>query len=227
MKKAFILEPILVVPDLNREMQMEADISDYTTEGVLLVKCKDGKWRPVVFISKLMNLAKRNYKIHNKEILAVIRYLEAQRHYLEETRVQFEIWIDHKNLQYFMTSQKLNYRQVKQTLYLFRFNFVLEHIPGKSMEKADGLSKRSNQQKEVENNNEDRKLIKPEWIQKEVRQEKKMLIEKKNHRGILVQTLLPSYHQSRNIIKYQQYVTNLQKWPISSLLQRKHQQKDQ
>jgi len=56
---------------------MEADISDYTTEGVLLVKCEDGKWRPVVFISKLMNLAKRNYKIHNKEILAVIRYLEA------------------------------------------------------------------------------------------------------------------------------------------------------
>jgi len=32
----------------------------------------------------------------------------------------------------------------------------------------------------VENNNEDRTLIKPEWIQKKVRQEKKILIEKKS-----------------------------------------------
>jgi len=41
------------------------------------VKYEDGKWRPVAFISKLINPTKRNYKIHNKEILAVIRYLEA------------------------------------------------------------------------------------------------------------------------------------------------------
>ena len=77
MKKAFTLEPVLAVPDLNREMQVEADVSDYATGGVLSVKCEDGKWRPVAFISKSINPTERNYKIHNKEILAVIRYLEA------------------------------------------------------------------------------------------------------------------------------------------------------
>jgi len=41
------------------------------------VKYEDGKWRPVVFISKLMNPTEKNYKIHNKEILALIRCLEA------------------------------------------------------------------------------------------------------------------------------------------------------
>ena len=50
MKKAFTLEPVLAVPDLNREMQVEADVSDYATGGVLSVKCEDGKWRPVAFI---------------------------------------------------------------------------------------------------------------------------------------------------------------------------------
>ena len=40
----------------------------------------------------------RNYKIHNKEILAVIRCLETWRYYLEEVKMQFEIWTDHKNL---------------------------------------------------------------------------------------------------------------------------------
>jgi len=72
-------------------MQVKADASDYTIEGVLLVKYEDGKWRPVAFIFKSINLTERNYEIHDKEILAVIRCLEAWRYYLEEVKVQFEI----------------------------------------------------------------------------------------------------------------------------------------
>ena len=89
---------------------MEADASNYATGGVLLTKCEDGKWRLVAFTSKSLNATEQNYKIYNKEILAVIQFLEAWRHYLEGTKMEFEIWTDHKNLQYFMTSQKLNQR---------------------------------------------------------------------------------------------------------------------
>jgi len=46
-------------------------------------------------------------------MLAVIRYLEAWRHYLEGAKLEFEIWTDHKNLQYFIMSQKLNHRQAR------------------------------------------------------------------------------------------------------------------
>jgi len=60
-----------------------------------------------------LNATERNYKIYDKEILAVIRYLEAWRYYLEGAKLEFEIWTDHKNLQYFMTNQKLNHRQVR------------------------------------------------------------------------------------------------------------------
>jgi len=41
-----------------------------------------------------------------------------------------------------MMSQKLNHRQARWALYLSQFNFALKHVPGKSMEKADGLSRR-------------------------------------------------------------------------------------
>ena len=109
----------------------------------------------MAFISKLLNTIERNYKIHDKEMLAVIRCLEAWRHYLEKAKLEFEIWTDHKNLQYFMTSQKLNYRQARWALYLSRFNFILKHVPGKSMEKADRLSKRLDWQEGVERDNED------------------------------------------------------------------------
>ena len=41
--------------------------------GVLSMKCEDGKWQPVAFLSKSLNKTERNYKIYDKEMLAVIR----------------------------------------------------------------------------------------------------------------------------------------------------------
>jgi len=76
LKAVFTTEPILAIPDIDREMRVEADASDYMTGGVLSMKCNDGKWRLVAFISKLLNATEWNYEIHNKEILAVIRCLE-------------------------------------------------------------------------------------------------------------------------------------------------------
>ena len=77
LKRAFTTEPVLAIPDIDREMRVEADALDYAMGGVLLTKCEDGKWRPVAFISKSLNTTEQNYKIHNKEMLAVIRCLEA------------------------------------------------------------------------------------------------------------------------------------------------------
>ena len=77
LKMVFTTEPVLVIPDINRKMRLEVDASDYATGGVLLIKCEDRKWRPVAFISKLLNTTEQNYKIHDKKMLAVIRCLEA------------------------------------------------------------------------------------------------------------------------------------------------------
>ena len=43
LKEVFTMELVLVIPDLDKEMQVEADASDYATGGVLLVKSEDGK----------------------------------------------------------------------------------------------------------------------------------------------------------------------------------------
>jgi len=166
LKKRFTTEPILAVPDRDQEMRIEADASDYTMGGILLVKGENGKWRPVAFISKSLSPAEKNYEIHDKEMLAVIRCLEDWRHYLEGTKKEFKIWTDHKNLQYFMSSQKLNCRQARWALYLSRFNFTLKHVPGRSMGKVDSLSRRSDWQIGVDKDNEDRVLVKKEWLRR-------------------------------------------------------------
>ena len=114
---------------------------------------------------------KRNYKIHDKEMLAVVRCLKAWRHFLEGTTIKFEIWTDHKNLEYFMKVQKLNRRQARWTLYLSRFNFMLKYIPGSKIGKADSLSRRPDQEVGVEKDNENETLVKPEQL--EVKKTKK------------------------------------------------------
>ena len=86
LKERFMTELVLVTPDLDKKMRVETDVSDFATGRVLSMKCEDEKWRPVAYISKLLNEAKRNYEIHNKEILVIIWYLEAWRHFLEEAK---------------------------------------------------------------------------------------------------------------------------------------------
>jgi len=129
------------------------------------MKGSDELWRPVTFISKSLSDTERNYKIHDKEILAVVRCLEAWKHFLEGATMKFEIWTDHKNLEYFMKVQKLNRRQARWALYLSRFNFTLKHVPGSKMEKVDSLSRRPDWEVGVEKNNEDEMLVKPEWLE--------------------------------------------------------------
>ena len=102
LKKRFTTEPVLVTPDLDKEMRVEADVSDFVTGGVLSMKYKDKRQRLVTYISKSLNEAKRNYEIHNKEMLVIIRCLEVWRYFLEGAKSWFEIWMDHKNLEYFI-----------------------------------------------------------------------------------------------------------------------------
>ena len=72
LKKVFITESVLAIPDLDKKIRVKANISDYTIGGVLSVKCRDKKWRPVTFISKLLNTTEHNYEIYNKKMLVVI-----------------------------------------------------------------------------------------------------------------------------------------------------------
>ena len=77
LKKRFTTESVLVTLGLDREMRVETDVSYFAMNEVLLMKCEDEKWRPVAYILKLLNEVERNYEIHDKEMLVIIRCLEA------------------------------------------------------------------------------------------------------------------------------------------------------
>jgi hypothetical protein len=133
-------EPVLHFPTDIREWRVEADSSDYAT-GACLTQCQNGVWVPIVFMSKGLNDTKRNYDIHDKEMLAIMRALYKWRHYLQGSQLKLEIWTDHKNLEYFTTTKKLNTRQAHWSLELSEYDFALIHKPGKQHVKTDALSR--------------------------------------------------------------------------------------
>ena len=45
MKTVFTSQPLLVVPDLDKEFRVEANVSNFATGGVLSIKYEDSKWR--------------------------------------------------------------------------------------------------------------------------------------------------------------------------------------
>jgi len=141
LRKMIMQSPVLVMPDDSKPFQIEVDSSDVAMGAVLSQQSEmDGKWHPVAYQSKGLNEVSRNYEIHDKEMLTIIRALEEWRHFLEGSQFPVEVWTDHKNLEYFQTSWKLNWRQARWSLYLSRFDFTLHHCPGKSMGKPDALS---------------------------------------------------------------------------------------
>jgi hypothetical protein len=85
---------------------VEVDTSGYMM-GAVLLQLINGKWRPVAFILK----AEWNYKIYNKEMLAIMKVLEEGQQFLIRAEEEFEVWTDHLNLIYFWQLQKLNDRQ--------------------------------------------------------------------------------------------------------------------
>jgi len=77
LKTVVTTAPVLVSPQDSEPFWVEADSSNFATGAVLSQQSMtDGKWHPVVFYSKSLSSMERNYKIHDKEMLAIIHALE-------------------------------------------------------------------------------------------------------------------------------------------------------
>jgi len=105
LKKAFTMAPILRIPNDKDPFKLSTDASDFATGAVLSQKdMQTNLWHLVAFFSKLLDVYERNYKIYNKELLAVIQGLEEYRHHLKEHPHKIEIWLDYQNLIFFRTA---------------------------------------------------------------------------------------------------------------------------
>ena len=69
--------------NIKKLVRIETNISDLAIKACLLQKHKNS-WHPMVYLLRKLSLAKQNYNIYNKELLAIVVALKTQRVYVEK-----------------------------------------------------------------------------------------------------------------------------------------------
>ena len=141
LKNRFCNAPILRDWDPDRPTFVEADASGVAIGGCLSQEDKFGNRYATAFHSQRLSSAERNYPIHDREMLAIIRCLEAWRAQLRSCG-HFTVISDHKNLSKFATKRHLSSRQVRWAEYLAEFDWSLVYRPGNDSPVPDALSRR-------------------------------------------------------------------------------------
>ena len=124
LKKKITSQPVLSLPKREVKFRVETNALEHTIGGVLSQE-QEEKWKPILFLSRTMQPAERNYEIYDKELLAIVEALAKWRQYLLDTTEPFEIWTDHENLKYFREPHKLNRQQARWYLKLQDYDFIL------------------------------------------------------------------------------------------------------
>lgn len=151
LKRLFMAELVLKHPNPEEPFIIQADASDVVVGAMLLQKNREGKLQPCTYTSHKLNETEWCWAVWEKEAFAMRWILLTWRQFLGRSKIPFEVWTDHKNVQALRTPQKLSPKQVCWAQYFNHFEFELKYIlEGKNF-LANALSQlpqyKSNQKK--------------------------------------------------------------------------------
>ena len=127
--------------DPQNPIVVETDASNYAVAAILSqISPIDGDLHPLTFYSCGMAPAELNYKIYDKELLAIFDAFWQWRNYLEGSTHVVLVLSNHKNLEYFATAKQLTRRQVCWSEYLSGFNYLIRYCAGCLDTKPDALT---------------------------------------------------------------------------------------
>ena len=138
LKSLLCKEPILQLPDFNKEFVLRTDASQEGV-GAVLMQEHHGQMFPVSYYSRKLRAAERNYSTVEKELLAVVEGVKKYYFYLYGD--EFVLETDHLPLASLKTSKNANARLMRWALYLQQFAFSVRYIKGKTNIGADFLSR--------------------------------------------------------------------------------------
>ncbi|GFU43828.1 retrovirus-related Pol polyprotein from transposon gypsy [Trichonephila clavipes] len=133
-KAAVTKAPVLKFPNFKKPSELFTDASSIGV-GTFL----NQEQRPVVFASRTLSAAERNYMVTERECLAVVWALNKFRTYLGSFPIK--IITDHAALTHLTTGKNLSNRMIGWVLKLAEFNTEWEHRPGTQNTIADVLSR--------------------------------------------------------------------------------------
>jgi hypothetical protein len=142
LKNALLSEPVLIMYDPNKPLEIETDSSDFAIGGVLIQKDENGKNHPVAFFSRKLHGPELRYPIYDKEFMAILEAFKEWRHYCLGSKYKVKVHTDHRNIVYFTKTQKLSARQTRYFETLSDFDYELVHCEGTANGRADALSRK-------------------------------------------------------------------------------------
>ena len=106
---------ISILAHFNLELKtiVKSNSLNFIFVKVLSQKNVDDIIKFVVFFFKSLLSIECNYEIYDKELLTIIRCFEKWRLELQFVFIFIKMLIDHKSLEYFMMTKKLNRRQTR------------------------------------------------------------------------------------------------------------------
>ena len=103
--------------------------------------CIDVRWQSHSIWLKAIEGPGKNHATHTLELPAVVFALKIWRHYLYGEN--FEVYSDHRSLQYLFFQKELNMRHKTWMEYIKDYDFPIIYHPGKVNVVADALSRKS------------------------------------------------------------------------------------
>jgi hypothetical protein len=138
LKEVLSSEPILKLPDIQKEFILQTDASNVGI-GACLFQLHDGIKHPVMYASKKLLDRERNYSVGEREALAIVWAVSKFYRFLYGTH--FTLESDHRPLQYLNTSDSQNPRVMRWSLALQPFRYTVKYIRGDDNFCADYLSR--------------------------------------------------------------------------------------
>lgn len=150
---------ILTHHDPKRRLYVDLDASKARGFGAMAYHCKDESQtndpprkstiEPILFLSKLLNDAEKNYWPTELEVAGLVWTIRKIRHMVESAEQPTRIYTDHaatlgivkQTSLNTVSVEKLNLRLVRASEYLQRFRLDVKYKPGRSHFMPDALSR--------------------------------------------------------------------------------------
>jgi hypothetical protein len=141
LKSALMSRPVVVSFRADGQHRLLTDASTVGIGGILEQMELDGNWHPVIYLSRKLSDAERNYGATEIELLALVYCLEKLEFFL--LGKPFEVVTDHIALLWLKQLKSTNRRLVRWSMNLAPFYqfMTIKHQPGTLMDNVDALSR--------------------------------------------------------------------------------------
>ena len=127
LKRALTTAPVLALPDFSKPFTIQCDASGVAL-GVVLTQEGEGGEHPIVYASRVLTAAERNYSTSEKECLAVLWAIKKIRPYNEGYK--FRVITDHSALKWLRNLKDPTGRLAYWALEMQQWDFEIIHTKG-------------------------------------------------------------------------------------------------